>query len=61
MSASAKPASPAKRPARKKSKTSGILKLASLGLAGLIAGLLFGCSVTTASPTLTSYSSLFRN
>jgi len=39
----AKPASPAKRPSRKRGR--GILKIASLGIAGLIAGLLSGCSV----------------
>jgi hypothetical protein len=39
----AKPASPAKRPSRKRSR--GLLKIASLGIAGLIAGLLSGCSV----------------
>jgi hypothetical protein len=58
---SAKPASPAQRPTRKKSKASGIIKVASLGLAGLIAGLLSGCTVTTASPALTSYSNLVGN
>jgi hypothetical protein len=51
----AKPASPAKRLSRKKSKTSGIIKVATLGLAGLIAGLLSGCSVAT---TFTSYFNL---
>jgi hypothetical protein len=35
---SAKQASPAKRPSKKR----GILKIASLGLAGLIAGLISG-------------------
>src|SRR5438034_904192 len=60
-SMSAKPISPVQRPTRKKSKASGILKVASLGLAGLIAGLLSGCTVSTTSPALTSYSNLVGN
>jgi len=35
----------AAKPTRKKSKKSGIIKVASLGLAGLLAGLLSGCSI----------------
>jgi hypothetical protein len=48
---SAKPASPAKRPNPKLGR--GLLKIASLGIAGLIAGLLSGCNITPDASSFT--------
>jgi hypothetical protein len=53
----ARPVSPKKRPSKKR----GILKVATLGVAGLIAGLLSGCSLSTTSITLTDYSQVVGN
>jgi hypothetical protein len=53
----AKLASPKKRPSKKR----GILKIATLGVAGLIAGLLAGCSASTESIALTDYSQVVGN
>ena len=53
----AKLASPKKPPSKKR----GILKIASLGVAGLIAGLLTGCSASTESIALTDYSQVVGN
>jgi hypothetical protein len=52
------PNSSSKRHTRKKR---GLLKIASLGIAGLIAGLLSGCSVATTSVALTNYSRVVGN
>ena len=53
----AKLASPKKRPSKKR----GLLKIATLGVAGLIAGLLSGCSASTESIALTDYSRVVGN
>jgi hypothetical protein len=39
----AKPVSPKKRPTKVRRAARGLIKIASLGVAGLIAGLLSGC------------------
>src|SRR5277367_1717735 len=53
----AKLASPKKRPSKKR----GILKIATLGVAGLIAGFLVGCSASSESIALTDYSRVVGN
>ena len=53
----AKLAATKKRPSKKR----GLLKIASLGVAGLIAGLLSGCSASTESIALTDYSQVVGN
>ena len=53
----AKLASPKKRPSKKR----GLLKIATLGVAGLIAGFLAGCSASTESIALTDYSRVVGN
>ena len=53
----ARPVSPKKRPSKKR----GILKIASLGIAGLIAGLLAGCTAAPESIALTNYSGVVAN
>ena len=54
---SARPVSPPKSPSKKRR----ILKVATLGVAGLIAGFLAGCSLSTTSITLTDYSRVVGN
>jgi hypothetical protein len=53
----AKLAATRKRPSKKR----GLLKIASLGVAGLIAGFLSGCSASTESIALTDYSKVVGN